>query len=735
MHLHARACAFAFICAHANYSGYRASCWKTGCMVSLGDAGEAACSSKLACIHSVDMGARTATCAVLQGQEMLLSRGQPKKSDIVRLAMRYASSPGAAAGPLMPSELGKIIELEDCSYGFVLVRPLQRGADKVWWYRTDALAWASEAVLQTCFDGSVCLVKVPLAKLRILAPERPENCPRLEQQDLERLTLQHVPKDDARTQKQEGQINGKPFGAVPANVCSGKKLECFEAEEERILLAISSRTLSILANGPVFASDEATITAAMAQAQSTEDHEPEPESLAGTTWTHYNVYSSFQELLKARDSSGNTVAHYCARYALAQTLDTILSTAQGKRMRFVANDSFESPEMLRHDLLQPLVPALVTHKLHTLIVKGAFFKTPRLVRMALCCKEDYETPGTFSSICDAILNVSEAGRAGVFQALQLANDSSDVRAKIYGALASLCALGPKQASVELAEYEDMLEQSSEGDDVFDPIIFLVHYRLLQKKKCSSKKLRSRAALALEALRCFPLLARRWLGEHGLDNASSVPRNAVEDASSDSEDEDPVRDTLGAPEAEWELCKENYPLKSAALDNLMKLTGLEDVKEKAVMVVKEVLVSSSRPDSIDASTSANFLFTGNPGCGKTTVAKLLAVGIHEIGFRTSPIIKETSAQQILKLKNTAKEFEAMLEKARGWTIFIDEAYLFASSTSNKVLDYLTATKCWIVCSRQSRTIQSARQPPSSSLDTAMRSRSCSLITSALPADFL
>ena len=78
--------------------------------------------------------------------------------------------------------------------------------------------------------------------------------------------------------------------------------------------------------------------------------------------------------------------------------------------------------------------------------------------MALCCKEDYETPGTFSSICDAILNVSEAGRAGVFQALQLANDSSDVRAKIYGALASLCALGPKQASVELAEYEDMLEQ-------------------------------------------------------------------------------------------------------------------------------------------------------------------------------------------------------------------------------------------------------------------------------------
>ena len=69
---------------------------------------------------------------------------------------------------------------------------------------------------------------------------------------------------------------------------------------------------------------------------------------------------------------------------------------------------------------------------------------------------------------------------------------------------------------------------------------------------------------------------------------------------------------------------NYNLKSAALDNLMKLTGLEDVKEKAVIVVKEVLVSSSRPDSIDASTSANFLFTGNPGCGKTTVAKLLAV---------------------------------------------------------------------------------------------------------------
>ena len=91
---------------------------------------------------------------------------------------------------------------------------------------------------------------------------------------------------------------------------------------------------------------------------------------------------------------------------------------------------------------------------------------------------------------------------------------------------------------------------------------------------------------------------------------------------------------------------------------------------------------------------NALFTGNPGCGKTTVAKLLARAMAELGFRSQGSLIETSAQEILKLKDPVSDFQTMLEDAKGGTLFIDEAYGFTPAKagsqpnpSNQVLDYL------------------------------------------------
>ena len=70
---------------------------------------------------------------------------------------------------------------------------------------------------------------------------------------------------------------------------------------------------------------------------------------------------------------------------------------------------------------------------------------------------------------------------------------------------------------------------------------------------------------------------------------------------------------------------------------------------------------------------NALFTGNPGCGKTTVAQLLARAMEELGFRSEGTLIETSAQEILKLKDPVADFQTMLENAKGGTLFIDEAY--------------------------------------------------------------
>ncbi len=118
-----------------------------------------------------------------------------------------------------------------------------------------------------------------------------------------------------------------------------------------------------------------------------------------------------------------------------------------------------------------------------------------------------------------------------------------------------------------------------------------------------------------------------------------------DDDDDELEEDPA--ARDSPEAEWQLAKSDHQLKSEGLDQRMALTGLRDIKKKAMGVIKEVLLQKGRPASVKGDISMNFLFTGNPGVAKTTVAKLLARAMNQWGFRKNATMIETSAQDILK----------------------------------------------------------------------------------------
>ena len=134
---------------------------------------------------------------------------------------------------------------------------------------------------------------------------------------------------------------------------------------------------------------------------------------------------------------------------------------------------------------------------------------------------------------------------------------------------------------------------------------------------------------------------------------------------------------------------------------MGLIGLKEVKERAISVALTVLLDP--PPYLETRTSMNFLFVGNPGTGKTTVATLLAQAMAELKYRKNPKPVLTSADTILASKDPVSEFLQNVKDAENGTLFIDEAYLFkpaprgsTSNASNAVLDYLLKVRSYLYC---------------------------------------
>ena len=95
---------------------------------------------------------------------------------------------------------------------------------------------------------------------------------------------------------------------------------------------------------------------------------------------------------------------------------------------------------------------------------------------------------------------------------------------------------------------------------------------------------------------------------------------------------------------------------------MGLIGLRDVKVRAVSVAMKVLLKP--PKHLDATIAMNFLFVGNPGCGKTTVANLLAKAMVELKYRTNPVPAVTSANDILADNDPPGAFSKLVDQASG-----------------------------------------------------------------------
>lgn len=150
-----------------------------------------------------------------------------------------------------------------------------------------------------------------------------------------------------------------------------------------------------------------------------------------------------------------------------------------------------------------------------------------------------------------------------------------------------------------------------------------------------------------------------------------------------------------PEDQMDLCtimpedlpEITQPNTEEAVNKLKSLVGLDNIKKQIFDHTALVQLNNLRASKgmFNRNPPMHMVFTGNPGTGKTTVAKYIGEIYHSIGVLSSGHVVETERTKLVSewIGGTEINTKNAIKSASGGVLFIDEAYnLFTGGNDTK-----------------------------------------------------